>query len=191
MLLENPSSNFLTFTILFCILVAIFNGVLAFVRPKIIKAPPRPVTHVFTWLNCAIFVVLASYYSYLSMTSYTGLQLSKDANGAGNSSITAIFAFVRSPLEIERDQLESIAVKQEWTQRKHGPENWYRIIIKTRAGQVIEPNWSISAKNKDEYTEFAKFVDEMKNQNLPLSFSYKDEQGRIHSTQSITERPNQ
>ncbi len=191
MLLENPSSNFLSFTILFCFLVAIFNGVLAFVRPKIIKVPPRPVTHVFTWLNCAIFLALASYYCYLSVTSYTGLQLSKDSNDAKNSSITAIFAVVRNPLEIKRNELQSIAVEQEWTQRKHGPENWYRIIIKTITGQVIEPNWSISAKNQNEYAKLAEFVDEMKSQNLPLSFTYKDEQGRIHSTQSITERPNQ
>ncbi len=189
MLLENPSSGFIPFTIVFCLAVALINGVLAWVRPKISRFSAHPKLPLFAWLNCAIFFVLAIYYIHMSMTSYTALQLSKDAKSNTEASVTAIFAFIRGPVKIDKDQIKSILVEKEWTSRKRGPENWYEVIVETKDGASIRPNWSISEKISDEYNNLARFVQEMQSQNLPLSFSYKDKQGKTHLTQSITDRP--
>ncbi|MDX2108096.1 MAG: hypothetical protein SFY67_17000 [Candidatus Melainabacteria bacterium] len=122
----------------------------------------------------------------MAITSYTGLELSKKDE---KSTIEARFALFRAPILIGQDQLKTIFVKQEWTQRKFGPEDWYEIVLENNDGTRLVPNWSISAKTKDEYEQLAQFVQEMQKRNLPVQFSYKDKNGKLHETKSLTERP--
>lgn len=177
MILENPSSNFISLATSICFFLATLSGVLA--RSK--------KTHLLTWLSCVLFLGVGISYLYLAMTSYTGLELSKKEDN--KSTIEARFALFRAPILIQQYQLKTIYVKQEWTQRKLGPENWYEIVVESNDGTRFIPNWSISAKTKDEYEKLALFVQEMQNRNLPLQFSYKDKNGKLHETQSLTERP--
>jgi len=178
MLLENPSTSFVTYAIIFLFTVATINGVLAWFR-KI---------HFMSWLSCIIFLGVGIYYLNLAMTTYTGLQLSKREE---QPAIEANFALFRGPVIYGKDQIKTIDIKQEWTSRKHGPENWYEIVVENSKGEKLEPNWSISDKSKSEYEQLTKFVQEMQIRNLPVHFSYKDKQGKMHETQSITERPEQ
>lgn len=85
--------------------------------------------------------------------------------------------------------IKSVTVSQEWTSRKHGPENWYEVLIEKNNGTMLGPNWSISDKSKDELERLTQLVEQMQSQGLPLAFTYKDKNGKLHKTKSLMERP--
>ncbi|MCW5823978.1 MAG: hypothetical protein KIT34_14330 [Cyanobacteria bacterium TGS_CYA1] len=176
MLLENPSTDFITLAVLFLFLVATINVVLASIKKKLLVS----------WLSAIVFTGIGVYYLYLAMTCYTALELSKNAQ---QPSLEARFALFHGPQTLSKEQIKSIYVRQEWTSRKHGPENWYEVLIESKAGKVLSPNWSVSDKNKEELEQLTRLVEQMQSQGLPLAFTYKDKNGKLHQTKSLIERP--
>lgn len=149
-----------------------------------IKIPADKTVLAMAYFQCLFISSIAGYLFYLHVTAYNSLSLSPDGK-----SLTATFAFIRGPEILASDQLKSVNIEQEWTNRKFGPENWYKVVPETKAGYRLEPNWSISEKGSPEFPKLLQFVEEMKRLGLPLQFTYKDKQGKTHQTQSLLERP--
>lgn len=202
MLIDNPSKVLLYFAAGGSLSVAIIYGVLGVMAPRTTqrqlakflkrkdfeKFSEKPLCNklmCFTsWFICLLMSYLSAYLINLSVTSYSELHLLEKGQ-----SLTAKFVIIRAPKTITRDQLKSININQEWTLRKRGPEFWYEVVPETKDGTKLKPNWSISAKNTAEFARLVQFVEELKKLEFPLSFSYKDKQGKIHLTQSLMERP--
>lgn len=180
MLIENPSSSFIVIFIVFCLIAVVSTAVKALQKPK---------GYVWGWLACGLFSTISLYYVTLSMTSYTALEISQSDEPNSDCALTARFASARFPLTIRKGELRTILIEQKWTQRKHGPENWYEVILETRDGSKLRPNWSISENALVEYAQLVLFVRDLKEKNMPLSYSYTDKHGHTHLTHSITERP--
>lgn len=202
MLIDNPSKVLLYFAASGSLSVAIVYGVLGVMAPRITQRQlakflkrkdfenfsEKPVCNklmCFTsWFICLLLSYLSAYLINLSVTSYSELHLLER-----EQSLTAKFVLIRAPITITRDELKSININQEWTRRKHGPENWYEVVLETKDGTKLQPNWSISAKNNAEFATLEQFVKELKRLEFPLRFSYKDSHDIKHATQSLLDRP--
>lgn len=199
--IENNSAPIAGIAVLFCPFVAILTGLLGWSlsnsklehwinqqRKKQgrseVKVPMDKLGIALCYFQSVFLTSIALYLFYLHVTAYNSLSLSPDGK-----SLTATFAFIRGPEILAAEQLKSINIEQEWTSRKFGPENWYKVVPETKAGYRLEPNWSISEKGSPEFPKLLQFVEEMKRLGLPLQFTYKDKQGKTHQTQSLLERP--
>lgn len=179
--IENPSIFNPGFVGLACFLLALTQGALAWhgSRGKLKK-----VAIAVLYLLCVFTLSISVFFIYLSTCTYQCLSVSPDGK-----KITLTYSLIRSPLELQTEQLKTINIKQEWTSRKFGPEDWYEVIPETKDGRLSNPEWSISAKNEREFSNLTLLVDELKRMNLPLHFTYKDKYGKTHETQSLLERP--
>lgn len=202
MFIDNPSKVLLYFAVGGSLSVALTYGFLGLIFERITqrrlakflkrkdfeKFSDKPIgnklMYFMSWLICLLMSYLSAYLVNLSVTNYSELHLGETAQ-----SLIAKFVIIRTPKTISRNELKSVNINQEWTQRKHGPEYWYEVVLETKDGTLLRPNWSISAKNTAEFARLEQFVEELKKLEFPLSFSYKDKQGKTHLTQSITERP--
>ncbi len=202
MFIDNPSKVLLYFAFGGSLSVAVLYGLLGWIAPRTTQRQlakffkrkdfenfaDKPVgdklMYFTSWLICLFMTCLSVYLVDLSVASYSELHLAET-----DQSLTAKFVILRAPQTITRDKLKLININQELTQRKHGPEYWYEVVLETKDGTKLQPNWSISAKNAAEFARLVQFVEELKKLEFPLSFSYKDKQGKTHLTQSITDRP--
>ncbi len=202
MFIDNPSKVLLYFAVGGSLSVAIIYGVLGVMAPRITQRQlakflkrkdfenyaDKPVCNTLmcftSWLVCLLMSYLSVYLVNLSVTSYSELHLAETGH-----SLTAKFVIIRAPKTIAREELKSININQEWTKRKHGPEYWYEVVLETKDGTKLQPNWSISAKSTGEFARLVQFVEELKKLEFPLTFSYKDSHNNRHTTQSLLDRP--
>lgn len=209
MILGNPETASATFIACLGFLVAAafiaLMGALAafaplkYVRPNLASpnaetkfdlSAPHPQGRIFGFICFGIALCLGCF----SLIPVVNATCNYDRVELKPDNLSFHYAFLKPLRSVGFEQLTSAELHQEYAVRNRTYTYWYHLIFHLKSGEKLEPAWHIEPPKDQlpeapDYYKLVSLAEEMKKKGLPVKFTYTDQKGILHQTQTIHERP--